>query len=210
VVGVQRALGALEPRSVRPAAPALLTSDGPLGARIAPLAQIGASGTRPFGVWESAKGIKPPSAPTIISRGRYYNWAPAILGGNDRLRVTDLARPPSDRIAMFWILDRPQGPAYDVFMIILCQARTGLELKHNKAGVSLAGSGDTGVSPSKPPSYATHAGPKPNPSRFAAVWFISASAAGPAESRINLLHGTPRRCCGVDETRDWSRHSQSR
>jgi hypothetical protein len=28
-----------------------------------------------------------------------------------------------------------------------------------------------------------------------------------AESRINLLPGTPPRYCGVDETRDWSRHS---
>ena len=29
-----------------------------------------------------------------------------------------------------------------------------------------------------------------------------------AESRINLLHGTSRRCCDVDETRDWSRLSK--
>jgi hypothetical protein len=29
-----------------------------------------------------------------------------------------------------------------------------------------------------------------------------------AESRINLLPGTPPRHCGVDETRDWSRHSR--
>jgi hypothetical protein len=28
-----------------------------------------------------------------------------------------------------------------------------------------------------------------------------------AESRINLLPGTPPRYCGVDETRDWSRQS---
>jgi hypothetical protein len=31
-----------------------------------------------------------------------------------------------------------------------------------------------------------------------------------AESRINLLPGTPPRYCGVDETRDWSRHSNSK
>jgi hypothetical protein len=29
-----------------------------------------------------------------------------------------------------------------------------------------------------------------------------------AESRINLLPGTPLRHCGVDETRDWFRHSK--
>jgi hypothetical protein len=40
--------------------------------------------------------------------------------------------------------------------------RTGLELKHAKAGVSGAGSGGTGVPPSEPPGYATHGGPKPN------------------------------------------------
>jgi hypothetical protein len=33
-----------------------------------------------------------------------------------------------------------------------------LELKHDKAGVSVGGSGGTGVPPSKPPSYATHDG----------------------------------------------------
>jgi hypothetical protein len=42
----------------------------------------------------------------------------------------------------------------------------GLELKHNKAGVSRVGSGGTGVPPSTPPSYATHAGPKPNSTIF--------------------------------------------
>src|SRR5918994_1506627 len=31
-----------------------------------------------------------------------------------------------------------------------------------------------------------------------------------AESRINLLPGTPPRYCGVDETRDWSRHSNTK
>jgi hypothetical protein len=35
---------------------------------------------------------------------------------------------------------------------------SGLEFKHNKAGVSRVGSGGTGVPPSQPPSYATHAG----------------------------------------------------
>jgi hypothetical protein len=39
---------------------------------------------------------------------------------------------------------------------------SGLEFKHNKAGVSLVGSGGAGAPPSQPPSYATHAGPKPN------------------------------------------------
>jgi hypothetical protein len=29
-----------------------------------------------------------------------------------------------------------------------------------------------------------------------------------AESRINLLHGTSRRYCDMDETRDWSRLSK--
>jgi hypothetical protein len=29
-----------------------------------------------------------------------------------------------------------------------------------------------------------------------------------AESRINLLPGTPPRHCDVDETRDWFRHSK--
>jgi hypothetical protein len=57
--------------------------------------------------------------------------------------------------------DRPSQTA----QIALSAARihgSGLELKHNKAGVSLVGSGGTGVPPSRPPSYATHAGPKPN------------------------------------------------
>jgi hypothetical protein len=31
-----------------------------------------------------------------------------------------------------------------------------------------------------------------------------------AESRINLLLGTPLRYCGVDETRDWSRLSNAK
>src|SRR5207244_9190080 len=39
---------------------------------------------------------------------------------------------------------------------------SGLELKHAKAGVSRAGSPGTGVPGSQPPSYATHAGPKPS------------------------------------------------
>jgi hypothetical protein len=42
-----------------------------------------------------------------------------------------------------------------------------------------------------------------------AIWFINASAAGPAESRINLLHGTPRRRCDVGEARDWPHRSPS-
>ena len=57
--------------------------------------------------------------------------------------------------------DRPSQTA----QITLSTARihgSELEFKHNKAGVSVIGSGDTGVSPSQPPSYPTHAGPKPN------------------------------------------------
>ena len=38
----------------------------------------------------------------------------------------------------------------------------GLEFKHNKAGVSLADSEGARTPSSKSPSYATHAGPKPN------------------------------------------------
>ena len=57
--------------------------------------------------------------------------------------------------------DRPSQTAH----LALSAARlhgSGLELKHDKAGVSVGGSGGTGVPPSKPPSYATHDGPKPN------------------------------------------------
>ena len=57
--------------------------------------------------------------------------------------------------------DRPSQTAH----LALSAARvhgSGLELKHNKGGVSFGGSGGTGVPPSKPPTYATHAGPKPN------------------------------------------------
>ena len=50
----------------------------------------------------------------------------------------------------------------------------------------------------------------PSPDGSRAVWFASASAASPAESRINLLHGTPRRHYGVGEARDWPRHSKPR
>src|SRR5262245_15410645 len=39
---------------------------------------------------------------------------------------------------------------------------------------------------------------------------FTASAADQAESRTDLLHGTPRRRCGVDETRDWFRRSPTR
>jgi len=48
------------------------------------------------------------------------------------------------------------------------------------------------------------------PRWFAAAWFTSMSAASPAESRIDLLHGTPRRCCGMDEARDGPHHSLAR
>jgi hypothetical protein len=54
------------------------------------------------------------------------------------------------------------------------------------------------------------AAPASIPKRLATVRFISASAAGPAESRIDLLRGTPRRCCGEGETRDWSRRFRSK
>jgi hypothetical protein len=43
-----------------------------------------------------------------------------------------------------------------------------------------------------------------------AIRFITASAADRVESRTDPLHGTPRRRCGVDETRDWSRRFPTR
>ena len=57
--------------------------------------------------------------------------------------------------------DRPSQTAH----LALSAARihgTGLEFKHNKGGVSLAGSPSAETLGSKPPTYATHAGPKPN------------------------------------------------
>src|SRR3954451_14862427 len=57
--------------------------------------------------------------------------------------------------------DRPSQTAH----LALSAARihgTGLELKHNKGGVSLVASPATGVAGSQAPTYATHAGPKPN------------------------------------------------
>ena len=57
--------------------------------------------------------------------------------------------------------DRPSQTAH----LALSAARlhgSGLELKHNKGGVSIVGSPGTGVPGSQPPSYSTHAGPKPN------------------------------------------------
>ena len=57
--------------------------------------------------------------------------------------------------------DRPNQTAH----LALSAARVhgaGLELKHDKAGVSGVGSPRTGVRGSRPPSYATHDGPKPN------------------------------------------------
>ena len=56
--------------------------------------------------------------------------------------------------------DRPSQTAH----FALSAARvhgTGLELKHAKAGVSGVGSPGSGDPGSRPPSYATHAGPKP-------------------------------------------------
>jgi hypothetical protein len=38
----------------------------------------------------------------------------------------------------------------------------GLELKHDKGGVSVGASPGTGVPGSRAPTYATHDGPKPN------------------------------------------------
>ena len=40
--------------------------------------------------------------------------------------------------------------------------RSGLEFKHGKGGVSFVGSSGAETPDSKPPTYATHAGPKPN------------------------------------------------
>src|SRR5262249_5479770 len=57
--------------------------------------------------------------------------------------------------------DRPSQTAH----LALSAARvhgSGLDLKHDKAGVSFCGSAGTGVPASRPPSYATHDGPKPN------------------------------------------------
>ena len=57
--------------------------------------------------------------------------------------------------------DRPSQTA----QIALSTARihgSELEFKHNKGGVSLAGSPGAGTPGSEPPTYATHAGPKPN------------------------------------------------
>ena len=57
--------------------------------------------------------------------------------------------------------DRPSQTAH----LALSAARihgTGLEFKHNKAGVSHCDLGGPGSPPSESPSYATHAGPKPN------------------------------------------------
>ena len=57
--------------------------------------------------------------------------------------------------------DRPSQTAH----LALSAARihgTGLEFKHNKGGVSFVGSARTGILASEPPTYTTHAGPKPN------------------------------------------------
>ena len=57
--------------------------------------------------------------------------------------------------------DRPSQTAH----LALSAARfhgSGLEFKHNKAGVSRVGSEASGDASSQPPSYATHVGPKPN------------------------------------------------
>ena len=57
--------------------------------------------------------------------------------------------------------DRPSQTAH----LALSAARvhgTGLEFKHNKGGVSFVGSAAAGTAASEPPTYTTHAGPKPN------------------------------------------------
>ena len=57
--------------------------------------------------------------------------------------------------------DRPSQTAH----LALSAARvhgTGLEFKHNKAGVSMDDFQRAGTPWSQSPSYATHAGPKPN------------------------------------------------
>ena len=57
--------------------------------------------------------------------------------------------------------DRPSQTAH----LALSAARihgSGLEFKHNKGGVSFGGSAGTRIPESQPPTYTTHAGPKPN------------------------------------------------
>src|SRR6202035_1798332 len=57
--------------------------------------------------------------------------------------------------------DRPSQTAH----FALSAARihgSGLEFKHNKGGVSACGSRSAGTLRSTPPTYTTHAGPKPN------------------------------------------------
>jgi hypothetical protein len=57
--------------------------------------------------------------------------------------------------------DRPSQTAH----LALSAARihgTGLEFKHNKGGVSFVGFPGAGTPGSQPPTYTTHAGPKPN------------------------------------------------
>jgi hypothetical protein len=81
------------------------------------------------------------------------------------------------------------------------QAGDGLELKHAKAGVSVAGLGSTGVLPATPPSYATHDGPKPRQAEAPAsiprqprrvAQFTNVSATGQIGSRTDLPHCTSR------------------
>ena len=79
-----------------------------------------------------------------------------------------LVRPIADRAeGTFELLryalggDRPSQTAH----LALSAARihgTGLEFKHNKAGVSMDDFQRAGTPWSQSPSYATHAGPKPN------------------------------------------------
>ena len=57
--------------------------------------------------------------------------------------------------------DRPSQTAH----LALSAAQihgSGLEFKHNKGGVSFVGSPGAGAPVSQPPTYTTHAGPKPN------------------------------------------------
>ena len=57
--------------------------------------------------------------------------------------------------------DRPSQTAQIALSTVRIHG-AGLELKHNKGGVSFAGSPRAGTHGSTPPTYATHAGPKPN------------------------------------------------
>ncbi len=78
-----------------------------------------------------------------------------------RCPIADRAEGTFGLLRYFLGGDRPSQTAH----LALSTARihgTELELKHNKGGVSSFGSPGTGVPGSQPPTYTTHAGPKPN------------------------------------------------